>query len=204
MKKSIVFFIGHFLVAAALVCGGESRIEFGRDDAFRGMALLEGLDIVRGVDGTADLILRDRQKGDDTPDIYFDFDEEPIRDSGSGAAVRNENNAVIISRSHKMRGKGSAAFQYGARLLVEPKGGSLFPSGTMSEDFTIQFWMYPATLGEGEIIFRWENTSADLAEKGSPVYQEISCGISGRVLVWVFTNFFQNPGEEAKTLSLRG
>ncbi|MCL1818947.1 MAG: hypothetical protein FWG35_08435, partial [Spirochaetaceae bacterium] len=105
-------------------------------------------------------------------------------------------------------------FQYGARLLVETKGGALCPQGTMSEDFTIQFWMYPATLGEGEIIFHWENTSADLSggdprlarapAGGSPVYQEISCRISGRVLIWTFTNFFQDSGEGSKTLSLRG
>jgi hypothetical protein len=133
-------------------------------------------------------------------------------------SVRNENSAVIVSSGHKMRGKGAAAFQYGSRLLLDPAasplqsaesrlpgGGTLFSRGLVSEDFTIEFWMYPATLNEGEVIFRWENTAADAA--GAPEYQELSCVISGRVLLWTFRNFFRDAGSPAgqtKTLTLRG
>jgi hypothetical protein len=71
-------------------------------------------------------------------------------------------------------------------------------------DFTIGFWMYPVTLGEGELIFRWENTSANPEEKGPPVYRELSCVISGRSLLWTFTNFFQTPGVREQTLTVKG
>ncbi|MDR1932347.1 MAG: fibronectin type III domain-containing protein [Spirochaetales bacterium] len=198
MLSVLIFF---FLLTPAL-SGRETRLEFGKDDGFRGMALIRGLDIAVGFDGTADLVLRDRQQASErNSDVYLSFDEDPVRDAALKFTVRNENNAMLISPGHKMRGRGAGAFQYGSRLLLTPAGGrTLFSRGIVNEDFIIEFWMYPATLNEGEVIFRWENTAAEGA--GVPVYQELSCVISGRALLWTFTNYFRDV--QSKTLTLRG
>jgi hypothetical protein len=191
-----------FLLFTVALFARETRLEFGKDDGFRGMGMIRGLDTVRGSDGSADLVLQDKQQtSGEASDLYLGFDEDPVRDSSGNFTVRNENGAALVSVLHKIRGKGAGAFQYGARLLLMPERKTLFSQGTVSEDFTISFWMYPATLGEGEVIFRWENTFS----RGNVLeYQELSCVISGRMLLWTFENFFQNPDTGPKTLLLRG
>jgi hypothetical protein len=199
--KKLLFLIIFFLFCVGFVAGRETRLEFGRDDGFRGVGM-SGLDIARGTDGSFDLVLRDSQRtGGGIPDLYLSFDEEPIRDEAGNFDVRGGNNAALVSTAHRMRGRGSGGFQYGARLLLEPERSALFSYGMGTEDFSISFWMYPATLGEGEVIFRWENTAG---ESGIPEYQEVSCIISGRVLCWTFENFFRVPRVPGKTLRIRG
>jgi hypothetical protein len=202
VKKEILLGLTtHFLLAAGLF-PIESRVDLGRDDGFRTLAVVRNLDIAPGPDGSGDLVLQDRQKTSTQGlDLYLSFDENPIRDASLNFSVRNENDGVLVSGNHKIRGKGSGAFQYGSRLLLTPEGKTLFSTGMVSEDFSIEFWMYPATLDEGEVIFRWENNAA---EKGIPEYQEMSCVVSGRTLVWTFTDFFRAPGIREKTLKLRG
>jgi hypothetical protein len=195
-------FTSFFLFFAGVLCARESVLEFGRDDEFRSV-IIKGLDITRGADGSADLVLRDRQQaGGGIPDLYLSFDEEPIRDGSGNFSIQNRNSGVMVSGNHKKRGRGAGAFQYGGRLLLTSEGaGTIFSRGTVSEDFSINFWMYPATLSEGEVIFRWENTAG---ESGVPEYQEMSCVISGRALRWSFANFFQSPDGGTKNLTLSG
>jgi hypothetical protein len=199
--NNLLLIIVCFLFFAGVLSAGETRLEFGREDGFRGVTM-GGLDIVRGADGSADLVLRDRQRaGGGIPDLYLSFDEDPIRDGAGKFSVQNRNHEAQVSGNHKMRGRGAGVFQYGARLVLTPEGNTLFSRGTMSEDFSISFWMYPATLSEGEVVFRWENTSG---EGGGPEYQEVSCIISARALRWTFENFFYVPGGEEKNLTLSG
>jgi hypothetical protein len=84
---------------------------------------------------------------------------------------------------------------------LTPDKSAFFSPGALSEDFSISFWMYPATLGEGEVIFRWENTAG---QGGAPEYQEVSCVISARALLWTFENFFHVPQGGRMTLTLGG
>jgi hypothetical protein len=197
--NNLVAVMVFFLFFAGVLCARETRLEFGGDDGFRGVRT-RGLDVARGTDGSADLVLLDRRAGG-APDLYLGFDEEPIRDGAGNFGVRGRDGAGV-SANHKMRGRGAGVFQYGARLLLMPEGNNtLFSRGTVSEDFSISFWLYPATLGEGEVVFRWESTAL---EGGTPEYQEVSCVISGRVLSWTFENFFHVPGGGEKTLRLAG
>jgi hypothetical protein len=200
VKKGIVLGLTFQLLLIASLFPAESRIVLGKGDGFRSFAHMRNVRIIPGFGNDADLVLGDTQeKAEESTDLLLKFDEEPPRDASGSYLVRSQG--VVISREHKMRGNGSAAFHRGSSLSLVPQRAPLFSPGTVWGDFTIEFWMYPATLEEGESIFVVRGP----LNNGTRVFsQEMSCRISGRALVWEFLNFFQSPETPLHSFVLRG
>ncbi len=97
---------------------------------------------------------------------------------------------------HFKAGGGSAAFYRDTKLVLKTRENSaLFAPFSNWEDFSIEFWLYPANPGEEENIIQWEG----LGRQDAEIYQQsILCRFNNRRLVWSFTNFFQLP-EQHKT-----
>lgn len=200
VKKEILIGLTAYFLLATAAFPADSRLTVGREDGFRSLESLQGVKIVTGPDKTTDLVLTDiRPAADMNTDLHLGFDEIPVRDSARRYEVRTEGDGIVVSPAYRMRGFGAGAFQFGSRLVLIPGRDALFYPGTAWGDFSIEFWMYPATLNEGERILWWRGT-----EEGRPEYQEVSCTVAGRSLVWRFEDFFKSPGGPAKTLELRG
>jgi hypothetical protein len=200
VKKGIVLGPTFLLLLVFSLFPAESRIVLGKEDGFRSFAELRNLRVIPGLGNDADLVLGDTQEiAEPSTELLLKFDENPLRDAAGIYEVRNQG--VVVSREHKMRGNGSAAFHRGSSLSLTPGAGSLFAPGTTWGDFTIEFWMYPATLEEGESIF---TVRGSLNHDGKVISQEVSCRVSGRTLVWEFLNFFQSPEVPLHTVVLRG
>jgi len=79
----------------------------------------------------------------------------------------------------------------GDPIVIKPKTqDALFSSGTRIRDFTIEFWLYPLNLENGEHILSW--AASELVNKNYSI-QRIICSSSKNRLQWSFDNFFMSP-----------
>jgi hypothetical protein len=86
-------------------------------------------------------------------------------------------------------GQGAVLFgNSGNPVTVTPQSrNALFASGNRIGDFTIEFWLYPLNLENGERIFSWVSS---VSPNGNTNTQRIQCVTSRNRLLWSFTNFF--------------
>lgn len=106
------------------------------------------------------------------------------------------------STREKVLGNAALAFEDTPRpavILINP--GALLAAGDTPENFTIEFWLYPVRLSEGESVFLWEGAykTADTI-----LSQEIGCTVRNERLEWTFENFFLSDREGASGFTLRG
>ena len=195
----------------------------GREDRWEGFQL-DNLSRVPGRWGTPDLVLRDNEYAP-TPgtDLLLHFNTPPVsgaidesgryrvtearlqaseRAAARGADARGADAPVAL-------GPGAAAFtgaDSGLRLQALPGKGALFERGSVWGDFSIEFWLYPALLAEGEQLLIWTGAHRRAGELMS---QRLACTVQGRRLSWSFENLFLRPGsdpgpEKSSLVALRG
>jgi len=85
-------------------------------------------------------------------------------------------------------GKGAALFTGNERynsapITVQPTASALFAPGRSVRDFSIEFWLYPNTMENGEQVFVW--TAAE--------NQRIFCEAARNRIRWTFQEFFTPP-----------
>jgi hypothetical protein len=163
----------------------------GRDEQWRGIAVMDGVQTANGRWGLYDLTLADAayEPAPDT-DLLLHFDAAPFSD----AAGRYDIECLdpqISTREH-VYGTGSAAFigpQHALRLFA--RKGSLLSAGTMWQDFTLEFWLYPASLDNGDALLSWSNQRV---EGESVVEQSLTVSVQKRRLAFRFENVFHGRG----------
>ena len=131
-------------------------------------------------------------------DLLLHFNEE-----GQGDEMGNytlKNNWTRGTGNSARRGNGSAVFQNrDDGILLEGGPESLFTPNHIWQDFTLEFWLYPANVQDGETIFLWKG-----AERMGREFQtqEVRISLQGRRVLWKFDQFFENYPK--KTLVLTG
>jgi hypothetical protein len=85
----------------------------------------------------------------------------------------------------------SRGFGIPGPLTLIPLEDALFAPGRVIRDFSIEFWIYPLNVENGEEIFSW---TAAGEEPGDYTIQRIQCTVSRNRLQWTFTDFFSIPG----------
>ncbi len=100
-----------------------------------------------------------------------------------------------ISDSVSAVGGASAAFTGGRQGFgLRAPAGSMFSPGAVWGDFTIEFWLYPATMSDGENVLSWDGTERDsTAGSNQLLSQSLRCFIRDRKLVWDFQSLFGSP-----------
>lgn len=155
---------------------------------------------ISGPDEASWLQLADNEYGltADT-ELLFHFNENIADLSGKYTVKRNLG--VQISHGSSKKGSGSAVFSGEKNFLeIIPSETAAFAAGSgRLSDFSIEFWLNPARLSEGENIIRWSGA----AEANGILQQEILCAISGRDLFWEFTNIFLTPELQPNSLKLK-
>jgi len=176
----------------------ESLLRIGGMEGFRSLGTSAGVRVRSLPEGGSELTLRDVQQGlEASTDLYLSFDSPSLEEATGNWIVQTSTAQVV--ETHRARGNGSGAFFPESRLQLLPRRDTFLSSGLFEGGFTIQFWLYPTTLGEGEGVFVYRKPPSRRQE-----YQEVSCRISGRTLVWSFVNFFQGPQGKRIDISLRG
>ncbi|GHU01964.1 hypothetical protein FACS1894147_02850 [Spirochaetia bacterium] len=88
-------------------------------------------------------------------------------------------------------------------LTLVPGTGAALAAGRYVGDFSLEFWLYPMNLENGEQILAWSSSKQSSA--GDFVFQRIYCTASKNRLQWSFDDFFSSPdGKQSLTVSLNG
>jgi hypothetical protein len=198
------------IAAAAPVFGlGETVLKFGGAAGWKQFTGRDGIIEVEGLRpykalalGTVSL---SREPALDM-DITFDEGGAELYVDRTGHYSLQASPAVNDAPAPWARfGSGAAVFSGGLNSVTD--GGvamtarrhdALFSAGGYIGDFSIEFWLYPVGMENGEEPLEWN--AAEL--NGSLDSQNISCYISRNRLEWEFSNFFFAPAGE-KTVNPR-
>jgi len=110
---------------------------------------------------------------------------------GAGSALFAEANIAGLERSSE-RG----LTRGGEPLVLKPHANALFAPGSRIRDFSIEFWLYPLNLENGEQVLSWASSMSD--GRGGYIQQRIQCVAARSRLQWAFDNFFLSPGYSAR------
>jgi len=179
----------------------EQQIVLGREDAWRDFPRVENLVRRPGLWNSLDLFLReDEYAASGDADLLLHFNEEPFREATGHYQV--ERGKALLAPEVRRLGAASAGFT-GDRQGVQlrPLAGALFERRTSWGDFTVEFWLRPSLLNDGEEILAWVG-SRWLA--GRPAAQEVRCWVRSRRLEWEFRNFFGSEEAQGGLVALQG
>ncbi len=166
---------------------------------------LEGVSAVPGRWGFQDLALANGEYAPDSAtELLLHFDAPGTTDATGSYAL--EGSPPLITDSVTALGGGSAAFTGDARGVgFQAPPDAMFSPGAVWGDFTIEFWLYPATLSNGESIIAWTGVSRESAGQSAKLLsQSLQCRIQDRRLVWDFQNLFTLPNGERLPVLLVG
>jgi len=122
--------------------------------------------------------------------------------TGTGAVLftGSNNNTTAASRNSKET-------TYGPLTVQAHDRSALFGENNHIRDFTLEFWLYPQNLENGEQILLWISSipgqSTDKSQRPSTAstFQRILCLASKNRLQWSFNGFFLSP-DAKKSLDL--
>jgi hypothetical protein len=139
-------------------------------------------------------------------DMSVSFDESNpglFRDSNGHYRVSVSPDVEAVDRRHARAGTGAALFNGNAQVIIEPQSrNALFAQGNRIRDFTIEFWMYPLNMENGEQVLSW--VSAMPGNGGFSIQRIISMASRNR-LHWSFVNFFTSTnGSSNITIEFTG
>ena len=121
---------------------------------------------------------------DDTTDFLIDF-ENPVSPVVNGDYDIVSNNLKISNQAKT--GKTAGLSRNIGGLVLSGKPGSFFGSTGLMGSFSIEFWLCPSIVENGENIINWESSKN---ENGQLVYQLLNGTFNQSRLEWTLLNFF--------------
>jgi hypothetical protein len=147
--------------------------------------------------GLPDLVLEDASyPADASTELLLHFDSVPPSDAAGRYSVLRPG-AMLLSAHSTAFGGGAAAFEGGDPTVLEPvaAGGSQGLLG--AGDWSIELWLSPLHLGDGETVLAW---TAPRARDGAIRSQSITARVRGRTLEWKLEGMFL----QGRPLTLKG
>jgi hypothetical protein len=193
------------LLSPAAVSGLEKAVEMGKESLWADMMSLEGVTAVPGRWGFQDLVLAGgAYRVESATELLLHFDSRASTDATGSYVITGQG--PVLSDSASAVGGASAAFTGGKQgVRLGAPAGSMFSMGAVWGDFTIEFWLYPANLGDGESLLSWNGSDGSGAAQNTQLLnQTFVCFIRDRKLVWDFTNLFKLPGADRIPVRLTG
>ncbi|MGQ9616758.1 MAG: hypothetical protein ACUVWJ_10225 [Spirochaetota bacterium] len=162
---------------------------------WRKISLFRNVKIEEGPMGRLSIVLDDSSPiPDENTDLYLHFD-----DSSKGyVSVTTPGYTPILvdifpSMEIKKYGRASAGFlRYSNRIDIKPDEESLFFSERFLQSFTIDFFLYPVAIHDGDRVLNWYAPTVDSGDRFSGFKASFE---DGR-LKWEFENVFYKPGGE--------
>jgi hypothetical protein len=129
-------------------------------------------------------------------DMAVSFDEKnPALFKDSMGKYRLFIPSDIESVDRTLARAGSGAVMFGRTgqdaasnpIVIQPQSvNALFAPGSRIKDFSIEFWVYPLSMENGEQILSWVSTLSGSGNRE----QRIDCSVSRNRVKWSFINFF--------------
>jgi hypothetical protein len=154
----------------------------GRDDQWNDLISLENTFLEAGKSGFLDAKLLDGEYvADASTDLLLHFD--PSEQIFNYEVLEN---SLTYNEEYAIFGRFAGVAQ-SQGMKLRPLQKSIFFPGNSWRDFSIEFWLYSASLTEGETVFLWQGAKLVNQE---PLNQEIRVRVRDRKLSWKFENFF--------------
>jgi hypothetical protein len=178
----------------------EKAIELGKDALWQDVSSWDGAATEAGRWGFLDIVLSGNSyEPDGTTDLLLHFDGPSHPDQLGKYRYASSH---PVSGGSPVFGTGSAEFSgSGSARTLATAAGSLFHPGAVWDDFTIELWLCPAALSDGEVALSWEGARKGEAGMRSQAFR---CRIEDRRIVWDLDSLFALPGDEFLSRELRG
>ncbi len=188
-KRTRLLTIVLLLTIAFSATGIEREIRLGREDGWADLEYRLGIRVLEGYRGELDLFLEDGEyRAEPDTDLLLAFNRTPFYDAAGRYRVTGTAQRAVASAR---LGDGAARFDSGdGGVLLEAGPEAMFAPGQSWDDFTIEFWLYPAVLDEGESVLRWRG--ARRTEDGR-LDQRFEVRLERRRVVWDLDNIFLTP-----------
>ncbi len=208
MKKSYLLFILFIFQFLSIQNSYPLQIKVGKQLHWQNV-YLKNAQYIRGKDGSFDVVLRENEyMFDNTVDLLVHFngtDNMLWREYLSGHYELKQKYFTFDKRI-KVFGESSGRFaQPGNTLMLRPRHTSWFNQTQHAGSFTIEFWLRPATLSDGQIVFQ---RYGPVIENGvATKYSGIICRVKNRRLNWEFHHFFhylnqRKQGEQQSSIQI--
>lgn len=122
------------------------------------------------------------------PDEYTDFlvnFESSDKIIFDGAYSVLSNNLQISDQT--INGKYCGLSRNTGGMSVKGEPGTFFGSEGLMGSFSVEFWICPSIVENGEVVFEWETSKI---QNNELVYQRINAGFDKGKLVWSLSNVF--------------
>lgn len=198
-NRTVLAALSFLLLAAAAF--GQERVVFGEEDNWSRLLRQERIVRVPGRSGYLDLQLEAfAHAPDESTELLLQFDAEPLRDAAGNFTV--DATAPELATTIARTGASSLLVDSPSdRLHLRPGPESIFTPGIEWGSFTMEFWLYPVHVSDGDVLFAWEATDAVAGDFRSQAARAVI--EAGRV-VFEFQNFFVPPDGRPFTLRLEG
>ena len=202
MKKILFFIVSVYLFFAfsgSLFGSSEKKIFLGGASSWDSALIRQGICESSGIRPHSALVLTAGAAGAAAVDLALSFDEgNPglFRDAAVHYQIRTTPALEAAGRQWARAGSGAALFsgahRNGDPLLIEcASADALFAPGSRFTDFSLELWLHPFQLENGEQILTW---TSSLPQDGQFLTQYISCVAEKNRLKWTFFNFFASAG----------
>ncbi|MDR2740488.1 MAG: hypothetical protein LBB68_11760 [Treponema sp.] len=198
---------------------GESTLVLGAGSSWNSVDKRTGIAEISAIRTNSVLTLSSTRPGDDPHlDMALSFDEErPDMFTDKTGHYRVSASAALSGVNYRWSraGTGAALFsgdsprltameESEGPLVISPRStDALFFSGQHFKDFSIEFWLYPLNMENGERLLSWSATRQ--TKQGEKTFQRIQCIAARNRLNWSFLDFFSSPDDgKQMTLSLSG
>lgn len=189
LKKMITVFLCLCLVTAQNFFAESKTFTLGGKDRWPEFESSDGIAIGMGRFGYECVELAtNAQKVSVETDLLLDFEKyENGKFSDLSGNYSVESNSLLSSSKSIMGKRAALSRGNGKGISLYGKAGSLFGTKNHSGSFSIEFWICPATLENGEVVFEW-NSSRILDDY--ILFQKIECAFINNRAVWMFMNVF--------------
>jgi hypothetical protein len=189
------------LLISARLPALERTMELGKDSLWSQMKEFQGVSQAPGRWGFRDLVLSTAEYAPDgATELLLHFNTPGEGDAAGGYHILR--GAPAVSFSVTAQGAGAAVFEAGKPLLAlgGPQNG-MFAPGSVWRDFSVEFWLSPSTLADGETILSWDMPHR---EGQGLTAQSMRCQLLDRRLVWSFQALFTRPDRTRMPVNLTG
>jgi len=186
--------------AGAQPAGSANVLQLGRSAGWKDFTLLSGTGFQKAPDGSLDLVLAATEyQADDDTDLLLHFNDR-LKDEA--ARYRVTPDASLVQRGFSALGGGSAVFRGSTPLLLQSTAEGLFAASRGWGDFSLEFWLYPSQIQDGETVFEWQGGRTS---SGPFEAQDFRVSFENSRVVWTLQNLFAvSPADPAVTLAVKG
>ncbi|MDR2634102.1 MAG: fibronectin type III domain-containing protein [Treponema sp.] len=210
----ILYTVG--LLSPQLYGAGEKTLVIGGGASWNMVENRRGITEIASIRPYPVLILSSALRSDTDPSLDMDlsFDAgapELFTDRMGHYQVKTGEGLSSADRRFARIGMGAALFSGNrlqkapteAPLVISPRQGALLAPGQVLRDFTIQFWLFPVNLENGEQLLSW--IASKQQGQGASSLQRIQCTAAKNRLHWTFLDFFYlNAPADRISITLEG